>query len=858
MQNILFFTRFVLYILLACVPYLLSAAIAVQYDRTAKITYFFLVPAQMLIAFFLSYKRTKKIWAGPLTGFGLLVFSLFFSEFSFDTILQFSLMATLAYVWTLFVFSNSRGRFFAVLELFAFAFIYYKLLNFTRASEQIAIDTGKMVHIVLFLAAITFLTHAIVLYMAAFVRKSHSSGRRRKELLAFLMISIPLLLVVSFALPASFLHHNPLETELDDEPPPKGEQLNEDSQGDSGAQGGRPPDEGNGLPLGDGQKKYPSDRQQGGGSEDQGDIPENEKRPDEKRGGGKDSGKDKSDKGGKNGADKQNQDGQSGQGQQGGKQQNQDGQGNSSGQNQGKGQKGRDGGQQGQNQDPNQGSEGQQKQEQGNQGQQQDQKKDKQRLEGIPSDQWNNRQQMSGANNKQFAVMVIASPVDPVYAAQEYRGTFDRKKGFQRTNEKEEPLNLLAKMRLLETWKDKIFSADDKRKAISTYYISTLPDRVLAYRPYEIQPSIRDVVYEPFSYSYNAISRMSLSGPKDWELVLPLSDRRKEMLKNKLELDASEDVLKRYHKYNQKLRIQKKDKPFLRLEKILKGFKTHQYKMGFEENSSPEDLARFLLDSKEGDCTEFANSAALLARLNDMPSRVVHGYLGSKDLQTRYHRGGIKHLQKKIKPLQKFKMQELYLITTSHRHAWIQVYFAGYGWIDFETTAFAIKPKDEFNPNKMDVVIPLIQEKQDKKVQKFSFPWRLAGKVLAGFIILAIIALYTIRFVREVYFYICLGTKSRRGLRSYLILLLMQMARDRYEYKGPHLTPLEYATSHESLKNFAKIYATLRFKENYSDGQFIEIEQQFKNSWKTTRKALRKPGFWNAIRRGMSLRGLYY
>ncbi|MCB1174010.1 MAG: hypothetical protein KDK39_10605 [Leptospiraceae bacterium] len=842
MHAILFFTRLCLYLLMACVPYMLPAAIAVQYDKTAKVTWFFLVPVMMLIAWFLSYRRTRRFWVAPLTAFGVLFFViLFFSEFALHNVLQFTFASVLSYVWTWLVFSGSRGRNLAVLELFIFAFVYFTILNFTRSSEEVVNASGQWIHFVLFLTVLSFLIHSIVLYLVAFARDKASSGKRRRELIVFALIAVPLFLIVSFALPASFFKHDPLETELDDEPPPRGQQLDENAEG-QGQRGGQPPQEGNGLPLGDGEKKYPSDRQKGGGSEDQGDVPEQGQRPDEHRGGGQ-SGKEGQDREGgqgnkqnDSGNQKQNQN-QGGEGQKPGDQEGQGGQGKESGQ----------GKEQGNDQKQDQGQSGDQSKD-----------KDKQRLEGIPADQWNNRQQMAGAEGKQFAVMVIASPVQPVYAAREYLGKLDPEKGLLPTPVEYEPLNELARRKLLETWRDQISSLDDKRSPVSNFFLSTESERALAYRPYELQPTILNADYEPFSYSWNVVSRFSLSAPADWQLVRPLSEREKERQSYWLELNLEPAVRSRLEKYNHGLQLKKDDKPFAIIEKILKGYQKHQYKMGFSEDSSPSHMTSFLLDTKEGDCTEFANSTVLLARLNGLPARLVHGYLASTDLQTRYHRGGLKHLQKEIEALQKFKLEELYLVTTSHRHAWPQIWLPGFGWIDFESTAYAIKPQAEFNPNKMDVVIPMIKKKTEKKKDAWQFPWRTALRMILAALFLILFALYTFSWSRHLYFHLRKGTSSKQGLRAYLMLLLMQMARDGYAVKGPHLTPLEYAVQHESLRQFGKLYAELRFREIYAAGERQERAAQFHRSWQDTRRQVKKAGFWSLVRRNLSLRSLYY
>lgn len=77
---------------------------------------------------------------------------------------------------------------------------------------------------------------------------------------------------------------------------------------------------------------------------------------------------------------------------------------------------------------------------------------------------------------------------------------------------------------------------------------------------------------------------------------------------------------------------------------------------------SYDKIDYFLFTGKAGVCTHFASSFVLLCRYLDIPSRYVVGYaLGELENGRRVVRAG-------------------------HKHAWAEVYFDGYGWIQFEAT----------------------------------------------------------------------------------------------------------------------------------------------------------------------------
>ena len=73
----------------------------------------------------------------------------------------------------------------------------------------------------------------------------------------------------------------------------------------------------------------------------------------------------------------------------------------------------------------------------------------------------------------------------------------------------------------------------------------------------------------------------------------------------------------------------------------------------------------FIFDLKKGYCDYYATSMAVLARAAGLPARLVVGYAdGSYDLE---------------------KAQ--YVVTENYAHSWVEIYFAGIGWVEFEPTA---------------------------------------------------------------------------------------------------------------------------------------------------------------------------
>jgi len=214
-------------------------------------------------------------------------------------------------------------------------------------------------------------------------------------------------------------------------------------------------------------------------------------------------------------------------------------------------------------------------------------------------------------------------------------------------------------------------------------------------------------------------------------------------------------------------------------------------------------------------------------------------------------------LQEAIEPLQQYPLNELFLVTTAHRHSWIQVYMPRFGWVDLETTATALPPMGSGDPNSMDVVIPIIQENEGP-VPTFQFPWRLALRALIGIILFGAVGAYLLRYGREAYLTIVSRSQNVRALKAVQGALLMRLAAEGYSIKAPSQTIQEYTGGYPELGRFASIYTRLRYREKFEPA---ELDRAWKELRETSQKILaqsRQTGFKNFLRRILSLKGLYY
>jgi hypothetical protein len=290
---------------------------------------------------------------------------------------------------------------------------------------------------------------------------------------------------------------------------------------------------------------------------------------------------------------------------------------------------------------------------------------------------------------------------------------------------------------------------------------------------------------------------------------------------------------------------------------ILEGFSEFQYNIGFTDDVSIDYITRFLFDTKDGDCTEFSNSTAILARMAGIPSRVVTGYLASSGLQTNMHFQGLIALREVIEPLQEYPLEDLFLVTTAHRHSWTQVFMPGYGWIDIETTATALPPAGGLDPNSADIVIPII-EPEDVTDRNFEFPWLLVLQSLLVLGIAGVVGAYAFRYGRLLFLRTVAKGDSVRALRSLYALLLMKLAVEGYPIKPRSRTAQEYAEEHPELHSFAELYTSLRYRERLTgDRRRGEIEK-LRGEYRSVIDSAKKNGLPGFFRRVFSLRDLRY
>jgi transglutaminase-like putative cysteine protease len=177
---------------------------------------------------------------------------------------------------------------------------------------------------------------------------------------------------------------------------------------------------------------------------------------------------------------------------------------------------------------------------------------------------------------------------------------------------------------------------------------------------------------------------------------------------------------------------------------------------------SAAGLTKFLEVTKKGYCQQFSYAMAVLARLLGIPARVAVGFTAGAPNTTRTYR-----------------------VTTHDAHAWPELFFQGYGWLRFEPTpsgtngqgtafapAYSLTPGNPgppalstgptsgasagatgratglgLPPNLRQLLGQGFGDTTAGPARDAVSPWEIFGLVVAGLVVLALIAPWCVRFI---------------------------------------------------------------------------------------------------------------
>jgi transglutaminase-like putative cysteine protease len=110
----------------------------------------------------------------------------------------------------------------------------------------------------------------------------------------------------------------------------------------------------------------------------------------------------------------------------------------------------------------------------------------------------------------------------------------------------------------------------------------------------------------------------------------------------------------------------------LAIQEHLTDTSVFEYSLDVEPVADADALLNFLTESRKGFCQQFATTMAAMVRTLGYPARVAVGFRSGDETDS-----------------------GSFLVTSRDAHAWVEVYFPGFGWLPFEPTPGRVNPVGE-------------------------------------------------------------------------------------------------------------------------------------------------------------------
>jgi hypothetical protein len=332
-----------------------------------------------------------------------------------------------------------------------------------------------------------------------------------------------------------------------------------------------------------------------------------------------------------------------------------------------------------------------------------------------------------------------------------------------------------------------------------------------------------DAVYEQYSRStYNDDGSVFWPGPldfglseKDYALYTAYgNDERIRAL--------AEEITGGFESYGDKVEV------------VYEWLKYGDFRYSLKPGIAPDgdQLAWFLFRSKKGYCSYYAFAMTLLLRSIGIPARIAAGFFLDPDAGT----------------------FDYYQVRSDMAHAWVEVPFPGYGWIEFDPTSENLAEGEEFrfsagvDPQLFERLMREILENRSRLRAKTGNEIRdtlgnahslanlsamLIKKILLPLLILALVIIFIL--IRCGYWFLYVMRHNKRG-RAFI---LWKHARRRLKlaalgYPGlkSRLSESEWASGADAaVKGAYSLYlgaAAARFAPEYHDDDFASMQAAYR------------------------------
>jgi transglutaminase-like putative cysteine protease len=269
------------------------------------------------------------------------------------------------------------------------------------------------------------------------------------------------------------------------------------------------------------------------------------------------------------------------------------------------------------------------------------------------------------------------------------------------------------------------------------------------------------------------------------------------------------------------------DNNYDKLRAIEKYLSSFTYTLTPTSTKAGEDFVDyFLFQQKEGYCTYFASSMAILGRCINIPTRYVEGILISDTLNR----------------------EEEYKVKSSSSHAWVEAYIDGVGWIPFEPTPnmrdvryneWKVKAASKENFTSINTTVfptpsisPSITSNQKEidlamakeRVKRIQYMIRFICIIIALFVLIFIVIIIGLNHNKKgIYKNASKKDKVKFIIRDIFDYLALEgYAFDYCETMIDYVERIgkEYDTTSISLEDIIRIYMRIR----YTDNEILEEE----------------------------------
>ena len=257
-----------------------------------------------------------------------------------------------------------------------------------------------------------------------------------------------------------------------------------------------------------------------------------------------------------------------------------------------------------------------------------------------------------------------------------------------------------------------------------------------------------------------------------------------------------------------------------------------------------DQLRYFLFETRKGYCSYFAFAMTLLCRSLGIPARVALGFW----LDT----GG--------------EVLNFYPVNANQAHAWVEVYFPGWGWIEFDPTSQTLAPGEQFefasyNPEELEPYIQeILKNRGNLRIADVSLEdlpggpagslrrtWEKIRRSPGRSIFFLVILLF---LARGLTVFLPLLSRPRRRkritpfYRSYRKLFLLGLARGQESLSNGELACFCRDRGAGLFLLFTRDYQTLRYRNGISD---VDIKTWFDSAGDAGKELFRLLGMKQTI-----------